>query len=582
MNVFLRPGAPLPGTVLEAEARFNVQSHTPVHDVSFELTGGERISAPRGTSEPDLTHQHVHQKVEQPGAIFTPGTHSVHASFTLPHDIPPCYTGTRAAVYYTLEVRARFPSWPDVVGCYSVPVAPPPVDAPITPEVFVSHPGGAVAGELYAEMSLASSVVEPGGELAGTIAFANASKARGVRVALIAWERVFAHALSWSGGSFREQREVQRWWCLPARDAPPDGAPLPFRFALPKELAPSFNGAMCALAWSVEVAAKGLLTWSSVFHAPITVIPKTRARSRSPAAVPVVGRERRTQSFQRAAEQAGLTYDDAHGEIRGAAGSVAVRIGIETWPDGKLVTVATLAWPSLGMGLRLGRASWIEMFFSRDIKIGSQFDSQFHVESRVPSQARALLDEKLFLHLIAFEEVRIDDEGASLAVPIALADERHLANFVESALKVARAFDAAFNRVPPPPELAAHEDAWRAFAARLSGRFEPGRPAILNGTVGRERVELATLWADDGKLDATELRIPLDTRIDPAVISPGAQALVASLEAPDRSMSVTNDAITLRLLRLVPDPAELDPLLETVLQLAQMVRVRGSAGPFRS
>ena len=137
-------------------------------------------------------------------------------------------------------------------------------------------------------------------------------------------------------------------------------------------------------------------------------------------------------------------------------------------------------------------------------------------------------------------------------------------------------------RIPPPPELAPHEAAWRAFADRLGGRFEPGRGAILDGTVGLERVEIATLWTDDA-LDATELRVPLGTRIDPAAVSPSARSLAASLEdAPGRKLTITDDTLALRLPALVPDPTELDPLLESLVRLAQAVRGRGAAGPFRS
>jgi len=584
MTVLLRPGHPLPGTVLEVEARFESESETPVDGVTFELKGTERLTVPRGKSHITRTHHHVHQRAEHPGATFTPGTHTYHARFQLPKDLPPRYSGSYAWVDYTLEVRASIPWWPDAFGRYDVPVAPLPMGSPVTPGVFVSRAGGAIAGELYAEMSLASTVVEPGGEMLGTVAFTNGSKERGLRVSLVAYEHVFSTGDFWSGGAVDEMREVRRWSFSPAQGGvPADGAPLPFRFPIAKGTMPSYMGALSSLVWVVEVSAERFLSSRPILRAPITIVPPTGLARAPSTMVPAVGRARRTQSFQRIGERVGLAYDEVHDGLRGAAGSVGVHIGVETRPDGAPVTSARLSWPSLGMRFRLAPSTWTDAFSSKEIELGlDQFDDHFHVESRVPAQARALLDEELCHQLMTFHEVKADDDGASLAVQMALADEEPLAAFVQRAVHTARLFDRAFERIPPPPELAPHEAAWRAFADRLGGRFEPGRGAILDGTVGLERVEIATLWTDDA-LDATELRVPLGTRIDPAAVSPSARSLAASLEAaPGRKLTITDDTLALRLPALVPDPTELDPLLESLVRLAQAVRGRGAAGPFRS
>ncbi len=585
MTVLLRPGAPLPGTILEVEARFESESETPVDGVFFELRGIERLRVPRGKSQITREHSHVHLRAEHPGATFTPGTHTYHARFQLPGALPPRYSGTYAWVDYTLEVRASIPWWPDAVGRYDVPITPLLTDAPITPGIFVSRAGGAIAGELYAELSLASTVVEPGADMVGTVSFTNGAKERGLRVSLVAYEHVFSTAEFWSGGNVDEMHEVRRWSFTPLGGGVPlDGVPLPFRFPIAKGTMPSYQGALSSLLWVVEVSAERLLSSRPILRVPITIVPPTGVVRAHAGAVPAVGRARRAQSFQRIAERAGLAYDEVHDGLRGTLGSVGVYVGVETRPDGALVTAASLAWPSLGMRLRLAPSSWTDPFSAKEIEIGvDRFDDRFHIESRVPDQARALLDQELCGLLMGFDEVRASDDGASLAISMALADEAPLAAFVERAVRTARAFERAFDRVPPPPELAPHTDAWRSFADRIGGRFEAGRGAILDGTVGLERVEIATHWTDLGKLDATELRVPLGIRIDPATITPAARAVAASLEAAHgRRLTITDDTLSLRLDRLVPDPTELDPLFESLVRLAHAVRGRGAAGPFRS
>lgn len=582
MTVLLRPGAPQPGQVLEVEARFESTSETPVDGISFELKGVEWLRVPRGKSHVSRAHHHVHQRAEHPADTFTPGTHVRRARFQLPRDLPPRYSGTYASVDYTLVVRVDIPWWPDAVGRYDVPVGQTPPPLQVTPGVFVSRAGGAVAGELYAEMSLASTVVEAGGEIVGTVAFTNAGKERGVRVALVAYEHVFSTADFWAGGTVDEMREVHRWGFQPAHGLPADGAPLPFRFTIAKNTVPSYQGSITELLWVIEVSAERLLTSRPILRAPITILPATGARRAGSGEAPAVGRARRTQSFQRIGARAGLAYDEERDGLRGAAGSVGVQIGVQARPDGQLVTAATLEWPALGMRLRLGEKSWTDAF-KRDVAVGvERFDERFLVESRVPEQVRALLDPELCELLLTFQEVRAGDDGASLAVQMALADEPPLAAFVERAVRAAHLFDRAFERVPPPPELAPHAGAWRAFADRIGGRFEAGRGAILDGTVSLERVEIATLWTEDGQLDATELRVPLGARIDPETVSPAARSLAASLEGPDRRLAISDDTITLRLSTLVTDPAELDPVLESLARLAHGVRGRGAAGPFRS
>jgi hypothetical protein len=584
LTVLLCPGAPRPGETLEVVAQLVSASDTPLDRVVFDLAGIERVSFNRGRSTVTREYSHFHGRAEAPGRPLTPGTHTYHARFELPAALPPPYRGRHASVEYTVEVRADIPWWPDRVGRFSVPVAPAPVEAVREPRVFVSEHGGAKGGELYAEISMASTAIEPGGEIAGTVAFTNASQARRVSIALVAFERLFADGGFFEGGPIRETLEVQRWSRLLCEEPPEEGRGLPFRFEIGPGVVPGYVGAISALEWAIEVSTERLFGRRPVLHAPIQVLaPAGAARPSPPAVVPAVGHERRALSFAHVGQGLGLEHDAEHGDLRGALGSVWLRVAPESRPDGTPATVAHLAWPSLGLGLSIAPSSWTDLL-SREIAVGvADFDRRFHVASRFPEQARALLDAELCALLVTFPEVLMNDEGATLAVPVALVDEAPLAEFVARASRAARALDAGFARVPLPPPLAGGDEAWRGMAARLGGRFEPGRGAIHDGALDQERVEIITQWADDGAFQATVVRVPLDVRVDLEAVSATARAQAEALgQTSGARVAIVEDAVTLTLDRPVPDPRALDPALEELGRLVHAVRRRDGAGPFRS
>jgi hypothetical protein len=582
MVVTLLPGAPLPGQTLQVEATFQSRSDTPLEQVAFELTGVEMVRVPRGKTTAIWTKKHVHLRAEAPGRPLTVGQHKYAAKFLLPAGLPPAYRGRFVSVDYTLDVRADIPWWPDAHEKYDVPIALPPAEAPQTPQVFVSEYGGARAGELYVEMSLASTAFEPGSDVVGTVAFTNAARQKGVRVALVAWENLSADGTFWEGGSIRETHEVMRFPYKLTDGAPPEGQPLPFRFTVGPECVPSFTGAISALTWTIEITVAKTFSHQPVLRVPVRILPRSGlAPRRTPASVPAVGRDRRAQSFRRVAERLGLSYDAEYEEIAGATGDVGLRVAVETRPDGAIATVAHLAWPPLGMDLHVTPSTWKDLF-SREVEVGLKtFDDRFHVHSRFPEQAQALFLPDLCEMLLMFDEVEIDDAGATLLAHVALADEAPLADFVARASQTARIFTAGCARIPLPRPLAASAGAWQAYAQRIGGRFEPGRGAIDDATFGQERVEIATEWSEGGDFQRTLVRMPLGVRVDPEAISQAARALAASLEQSGASVAITEDALSLALPQLVPDPQALEPSLEGLTRLAHAVRGRGAAGPFR-
>lgn len=584
MTVFLRPGRPFPGQTLDAEARLVSGADTPLDKVSFDLLGMETVRVQRGKNSYVWRHQHVHLRADVEGRPLTVGEHTYKARFELPRELPPRNYGRYATIAYTLEVRADIPWWPDRVGRYDVPVEPVTVMPRVQPALFVSQSGGARAGQPYVEMSLASSMVEAGSTLTGTVAFTNLTKASGLLIALVASERLFADAAWYEGGSIRETLEVQRWAYPITTGGLELGRAYPFQFAIAPDTVPTLAGAISACEWAVQVTQEGLFSRKVLLHAPITIVPRTGLPQQAPSMVPAIGNERRTQSFQNVAARAGLTFDAIHREIAGSIDSVVVRVASETRPDGTPAVVAHLAWPSLGIGLRVEEGSWVDQLSAREVDVGhAAFDRRFHVRSRFAAQAKALFaDAELCDLLLTFPEVTADDDGATLAVPIALVDEAPLTDFVQRAARAARRFGEAFARVPPPPPLADAAPAWRTFAERIGGRFEIGSVAIREATLGPERVEIATEWTEGGDLLGTAVRVPLGARIDAQAISPAAQAQRDALEKEaNGKVTIQDDRVTLLVGQMLADPLTFEPSLDALARLVQTVRGRGGAGPFR-
>jgi len=583
LTVLLRPGRPLPAQTLEVEARFVSETDTPLDEVSFDLLGQEVVRVQRGKNSYVWRHEHVHLRAAVPGRPLTVGEHTYKALFQLPKGLPPNHSGRFTTIAYTLEVRADIPWWPDRVGRYEVPIEQVRVEPKVTPAIFVSHAGGPRAGQVYVEMSLASSETEVGGLLTGTVAFTNPTQDPSLRIALVARERLFADAGFFQGGSIRESYEVQRWAYPIAQGGIEEGRAYPFQFAIAPETKPTILGAISASEWGIEVTTEGVFARKCLLFAPITIVPRTGLARPAPTLVPAIGHERRMQSFQNVAARTGLVYDPARRELGGTIGDVVVRVGPETRPDGSPATTARLAWPALGMGLRVEAGSWIDALSSREIDLGYEvFDRRFHVRSRFAAQAKALFDQALCDLVMAFPEAAIDDEGATLSVPIALVDEAPLSDFVERATRLARRFSSAFERVPAPPALAESVEAWRAFAARVGGRFEIGSGSIREATLGQERMEITTEWREGGELLGTVVRVPLGVRIDAQAISPAAQAQRDALEKEaNAKVTIKDEEISLLVDRLLTDPLAFEPAIDALARLVQTVRGRGGAGPFR-
>jgi hypothetical protein len=554
VKVLYRPRYAVPGSPFEVEVVLTSKSNTPVDEISFTLVGAERYDYGKTEQRRDL----VRQIGRHGPRLLTEGEHRLRTRFDIPRDAMASFQGERASVGYALEVHVSIPWWPDVRNHYLVPVGWRAQEWPeLRPGVFASRRG--LHGDRpYVEMSLESSVVAMGGEIAGAVSIQKGSKVHGVAVSIHGYEADRLYGL---------RREIRSFHTRVHEGAPPEGVAIPFWFKLPKEVTPSFRGQVVAVEW--EVVATAVLEWASdeTVRVPITVTGPTEVPQPKRGWVAPVGRERRAAVWRTVAGAQGLACDAENERMSGSFGPVSLVVHLEQRGSHGLFTVGRASWPALGLDLRLEPRAWADRAMRELVKSDLAFDDRYVAHGREQAQVASWLTREVVEALARFEEARAHDTGAVFAAAAQNVDPERLEAFVASARAAAAVLAEAFAGVRPPAVMAGHLAAWRAFAERHGGRFEPGRMWIHDAMFGMERFEVGTVWTRPDRPDATRVRMV----IDPPLGQP---------YAGETRFTVDMDAIGLEVPAPLADPAEIEPVLDEMAKVSRAARGL-AAGPFR-
>lgn len=573
--------------MVHLEVELDSRSDTPADAIRLTFRGDEIAVRGSGKSRRVSKHEIITLSVEFPKAQLTPGKHRRVTSFQIPRHAPPSYRGHNASIRYALELHVDIPWWPDLRQRYELPVEPP-IRAPQTsrPTVICTSTAGPERDKLYIEASLESTSLTPGGVLQGQCALANVRHARlrGVDLALVAVER--AHRAHMNEG------EVQRHVVRIHEGPPGEGQSLPFRLQAPADIPCSYVGELSRLAWYVEIIAA--VAWGSdvKMAIPIEVLPASGPGETSkPGAtrVAAVGRERRASVWASVAQRRGLAFDAHRDRITAIVGEVSLDIGLEDRGAEGPFTTATLSWPSLGLSLEVDRRGLTDLL-RRTIETGDPaFDKTLSARGREPAQVLSFLGDDVRAAMLSFTHARADDHGALLASRGAGQSPELLDQHVALAMAAARAFGSALAEVPPPRAFSRFAPAWRAHAARLKARFEPGRIWIHDADWSGEQMVIGTLWSDEGEVLGTRLHLrvnpsrPLDADVtgDPIALTPVMMALVDELHTLAESLYFDRSSIQLTLASATLDPIDLDPICERMAGFAAAIRGRENRGPYR-
>lgn len=579
-----------PGDTVRVELSLRSRSATPVEHVELRLDGTELVLVEGRITTPRHFVSLVARVAED--VTLNEGEHRYRAKFPLPDDAPCTYIGARAEIRYALKLAVSIPWWLDVNESYEVQVAPRPAARPARkPAASTTAHGDAP----FVELSIEDQVFAPGDDLTGAVALGNVHgrKVRGVELSLVGYERVRV------GGD--HATEAHRLTAFLRADSRDEGRELPFRFRIPKTIAPSFDVGWAALFWGFEVRVDLARTNDIVHTAPITV----RRFDRPPQAGAMrrqIGSGRWRAVWEAVGARHGLRADPLELRLTGSLSGASAAVWIDAGDAGAALT-GELRWPSWGIDLQIGLKRFM-LALSGGGDDPEGFGNRYRVRGRDPAQVLAVVAASLRRALLAFDDVRLDDEHVTVRSRTPGHDQPWLGVFLERLATLAVEIAAAGARIPPPAPMAALRPAWEAFARKLRGRLVVGRMSVLDGQLDGATFHVETCF-DRGTRergvpthvnrsplpDRTEITLAvdppleapldLDSQEEMAAASPAVRELVRTLCDQTRALSVREEAIVATLPAPLEDPAAAQEIMEAVLLLARRLRGDRSAGPYR-
>ena len=571
------------GQPLDVSVVLESKSATPVDSIRLTLEGDHKLSRDRSRLPLVPVARLVHEEVVLSGkGELAPGTRPFRARFRLRPDLPASYAGQQVAIAYELELYVDIPWWPDLRERYSV-VLSPPVSARRPPRRLLRTTAAPGSDAIFLEIALDDQVFAPGDVLSGALALGNlrGRKVKGISMALCGVE---SSAIAGPFGAVTQVGEGARFLFHFGPVAAGEGVELPFRLALPKTLAPTFQSGPSSLSWVLEVVLD--VAWSSkrVHRFPVEIRALDRP-SESAAARPRLGHERWRGVWGEAGAPYGLALDPEDLELTGVLAGRSARVFLDHDADPPALA-AELRWPSWGTGF-LVRVRRVALFASGG---DDGFGKRYRVEGREAAQVRALLTPELRRALLAFDEVYADDEHVRVKGSSKGFDQPYIGELLARRAALAASLRISDARMVPPAALASAVPAWRGFAEELSGTLALGPMAITGATLEGARFDLVTVF-DGANVERTRLGLvvdpPLAEPFDPeseeslTAAPPGTREVVAALREGSLELRVAEHAIDVDLAGPVSDPAALRERMAAMLSLARRLRKESVAGPYR-
>ncbi|WP_437280814.1 hypothetical protein WME90_09740 [Sorangium sp. So ce375] len=569
-----------PGDVILVELVLRCRGRTPVDAIELHLEGMQVARV----EERVLVPPHFLSLVARVSGPTTlpEGEQRYRASFPLPADAPCSYLGTRAEIRYGITLSIAIPWWLDVQESYEVLVTPRPVTRPArSPAAGTTARGDSP----FVEVSLDDRVFAPGDEISGAVALGNVQGrgARGIEISLVGVERL----LSADRSAPNRATEAHRFTAFRRADSRDEGRELPFRFRIPRSVAPSFDAGWVALVWGLEVRVE-LARADGVVHTTPLVLGVFDSPPGAGAMRRQIGSGRWRAVWEAVGARHGMSLDALELRLSGALAGCAASVWIDAGSSSSGALAGELRWPSWGLDLDVGVKRFLLALSSED---DEGFGRRYRVRGRDPGQVRAVVAGPLRRALLAFDDVRLDDEHVSVRSRTPGHDQPWLGAFLEHLAALAAEISAAGARIPPPTPMAGMRVAWERFASEVHGRLEVGRMRIRDAQVDGATFHVDTCFERGPHPERSEITLvvdpPLDAALDPddpeqlRAASPGAREAVKRLQARTRALRIAPHAIVATLPAPLEDPAILRDLLGAQLHVAALLRGPRVARPYR-
>ncbi|MGK3958998.1 hypothetical protein WMF38_38830 [Sorangium sp. So ce118] len=242
------------------------------------------------------------------------GVHHYQVSFALPDDVPPSHVGVVADIRCKVSALVSIPWWLDAEEHQELLVRPAIAQAPKDEPFTGASPRGDGA---FVEVSLPGRPLTPGELLAGAVAFGGLVGRRPftLDVAVIGVERALARGR-------RLSQKIHRFSFFQDIARVAEGAEVPFRIALPDDLAPSFSFAEVSLEYALEVVLDH--PGGRVLHCVPLIVDVFAPRTARQGRWPRVGADRWRAVWAGAGQRAGLSLGQRRLRLRGVRAGCAV------------------------------------------------------------------------------------------------------------------------------------------------------------------------------------------------------------------------------------------------------------------
>lgn len=412
---------------------------------------------------------------------FPKGTTQLACRVALPPDVPRSTAaqshGTR--VEYEVEVHLSIPWWPDARERFELSVRPA-TGARLAgrARVAVSRMQGPAAGVPYAELSVASDVVEVGGVLDGSLAVRDVGSAR-TRVILIAHE----------GRSETEGVRVAAWHIPVERD--PSGGPARFALRIPDEATPTMRGRTFVLGYTLTGEATSALGAVVTTSLPVTVIERGEAASSARAEAPVVGDGRLEELFVAVGREHGASVRSGPALVV-QVGEAVGRITRSVSADGTRLVVSA-EYPPLHLGLEvhesaLGILQPDARRLARTLGLGPRCLAACRDEGQAAAcfaRFAGALESAL--------DLTLGEQSLGYVLTVPPNDRERIGAAIDDLRRILGAFESP----PFPSALESAADAWRALARTWPAKLEPGH-AVMLASMGDDALEIRTTLDPDG------------------------------------------------------------------------------------
>ncbi len=491
------------GVPFRAECEVSSEDPAKIEFIDVRILGTQGWVVGSGKSRvterkrlPDLT-----ARVMGEGAFAAGEQRRFAVELTIPegaaptHDTPPAYG------YVAIHVHISLPWRIDVRESAFVQVhVPPPTSLQRLPGVVGS---GKAAGAPRIELALASVRLVAGEVLHGTVAVFHMDdrEPRDIELSLVPQ---FNLTSSWrervrDGDGYRTAIR------LPAGSA---GQAVSFAMQVPSTALPSFRAVTHAVTWRLVARTGSFFSDKASTAIALEILDAIAARDIAPAPPPprIADAASSEQFREAAAQRPDATLEDDDRALTTEVDDVHVTVAYAYRQDGDAY-VATLAYPTLGLDLRVAPSSALRHLFITDLEVDvAAWDRSHYADARFAEQAIPFM-KAVIPGWPTWPQTTTDDRKGTLVrwndtelvfeLPIARVVAGEVVAAFDRFVRLARQLTQARAQITPPPGLVIHADTWTALAAELEGHFSIGDLALA-GSIGGLPCEVVWTRADDG------------------------------------------------------------------------------------